>query len=128
MPALVCLGLGYSAQHFVENFGGKFERIIATMRGADRVAALNAQPGRHIEALLFDGKSASPELRHAIGAADAPLISIPQDESGDPVLRVCGDAIAQAPHLRSIVYLSTVGVNGDRGGDWVDESTPAEIG
>jgi len=126
MPALVCLGLGYSAQHFVENFGGKFERIIATMRGADRVAALNAQPGRHIEALLFDGKSASPELRHAIGAADAALISIPQDESGDPVLRVCGDAIAQAPHLRSIVYLSTVGVYGDRGGDWVDESTPAD--
>jgi len=38
MPTLICLGLGYSAQNFVETFGQKFERIIATMRGADRVA------------------------------------------------------------------------------------------
>src|SRR5579864_6883874 len=107
MPALVCLGLGYSAQHFVEIFGQKFERIIVTMRGADRVATLNARPGGNLQALLFDGKSASPELRDAIGAADAALISIPQDESGDPVLRACGETFAQAPQLRSIVYLST---------------------
>lgn len=126
MRTLICLGLGYSAQHFVENFGQKFERIIATMRGADRVAALNARPRGSLEALLFDGTSASPELRHGIAAADTALISIPQDESGDPVLRACGDAFAQAPHLRSIVYLSTVGVYGDRGGDWVDEDTPAD--
>jgi len=126
MATLICLGLGYSAQHFVETFGQKFERIIATMRGADRVAALNARPRGNLEALSFDGTSASPELRHAIGEADAALISIPQDESGDPVLRVCGDAFAQAPHLRSIVYLSTVGVYGGRHGDWVDETTPAD--
>jgi len=126
MATLICLGLGYSAQHFVETFGQKFERIIATMRGADRVAALNARPRGNLEALLFDGTSASPELCHAIGEADAALISIPQDESGDPVLRVCGDAFAQAPHLRSIVYLSTVGVYGGRHGDWVDETTPAD--
>jgi nucleoside-diphosphate-sugar epimerase len=126
MSTLICLGLGYSAQNFVENFGQKFERIMATMRGADRVAALKARPGGNLEALLFDGTSASLELRHAIGEADAALISIPQDESGDPVLRACGDVFAQAPHLRSIVYLSTVGVYGDRGGDWVDEDTPAD--
>jgi len=126
MATLICLGLGYSAQHFVETFGQKFERIIATMRGADRVAALNARPRGNLEAVLFDGTSASPELRHAIADADAALISIPQDESGDPVLRACGDAFAQAPHLRSIVYLSTVGVYGGRHGDWVDETTPAD--
>lgn len=126
MATLICLGLGYSAEHFVENFGEKFDRIIATMRGADRAATLNARPRGNLQALLFDGKSASPELRHAIGAADAALISIPQDESGDPALRACGEAFAHAPHLRSIVYLSTVGVYGDRGGDWVDENTPAD--
>ncbi|HWX83296.1 MAG TPA: SDR family oxidoreductase [Xanthobacteraceae bacterium] len=126
MSTLICLGLGYSAQNFVENFGQKFERIIATMRGADRVAALNVRPRGNLEALLFDGTSASPELRHGIATADAALISIPQDESGDPVLRACGDAFAQAPHLRSIVYLSTVGLYGDRDGDWVDETTPAD--
>jgi nucleoside-diphosphate-sugar epimerase len=126
MSTLICLGLGYSAQHFVEAFGQKFERIVATMRGADRVAALNARPRGNLKALLFDGTSASPELRRAVADADAALISVPQDESGDPVLRVCGDAFAEAPHLRAIVYLSTVGVYGDRGGDWVDEDTPAD--
>jgi nucleoside-diphosphate-sugar epimerase len=37
---------------------------------------------------------------------------------------VFGDALARAPHLASIVYLSTVGVYGDHGGGWVDEDTP----
>ena len=31
-----------------------------------------------------------------------------------------------AQHLRSIVYLSTVGVYGDHGGAWVDETTPPQ--
>jgi len=48
----------------------------------------------------------------------------PADADGDPALRACGKAFAGAQHLRSIVYLSTVGVYGDRGGDWVDEETP----
>jgi nucleoside-diphosphate-sugar epimerase len=125
MATLICLGLGYSAEHYVKAFGEKFERIVGTMRNAERAAALNAQSDGRLSAVVFDGKTASPELLRAIGEADAALISIPQDDSGDPVLRACGDAFAQAPHLRSVVYLSTVGVYGDRGGDWVDEDTPA---
>jgi nucleoside-diphosphate-sugar epimerase len=124
MAALICLGLGYSAEHFVAAFGKKFDRIVGTVRSAERAAALNAQ-GR-VEALVFDGHSASPQLREAITQADVALISIPQDDSGDPVLRTCADAFAQARQLRSIVYLSTVGVYGDRGGDWVDEDVPAD--
>ena len=34
-----------------------------------------------------------------------------------------GDAIAAAPRLRWIGYLSTTGVYGDRNGGWVDEDT-----
>ena len=33
--------------------------------------------------------------------------------------------IAEAPKLRWIGYLSTIGVYGDHGGAWVDEQTPA---
>ncbi len=43
----------------------------------------------------------------------------------DPVLRHFSSTIAGAPQLRSIVYLSTIGVYGDHGGAWVDEATPA---
>jgi len=124
MPTLLCIGLGYSAEHYVAAFGHKFNRIAGTMRGKERAAVLNAYDGGALRALVFDGKSATEELRDAIAAADAALISIPQDENGDPALRACGDAFMDAQHLRSIVYLSTVGVYGDTGGAWVDEATP----
>ncbi len=124
MSQLICLGLGYSAEHFVAAFGQKFDRVVGTMRSKERAAVLNAYDRGRLQALVFDGKSATPELQQAIVAADAALISIPQDAAGDPVLRACGDAFMRARRLRSIVYLSTVGVYGDRGGDWVDEATP----
>jgi nucleoside-diphosphate-sugar epimerase len=122
MSTLICFGLGYSAEHFVGLYGDGFARIVATVRGAERAAWLNARLAGRLKALVFDGHSASPELVHAIGEADAALISIPQDETGDPVLRACGDAFARAPRLHAVVYLSTVGVYGDRRGDWVDEN------
>jgi hypothetical protein len=100
---------------FVASFGYGFARIIGTVHGAERAALLSARLARRLKALLFDGKTATPELRHAIGEADAALISIPQDESGDLVLRAFGDALGHAQRSRSIVYLSTVDVYGDRG-------------
>ena len=32
MATLVCFGFGYCAEHFIAEFGGKFERIIGTVR------------------------------------------------------------------------------------------------
>jgi nucleoside-diphosphate-sugar epimerase len=125
---LICFGLGYSAQHFVENFGQKFDRIVGTVRGAERAAALNAHPSGRLNALIFDGSTATPDLRSAIAEADAALVSVPPDENGDPVLRACGEVLAHAQRLRGIIYLSTIGVYGDRGGAWVDETTPPQPG
>ena len=123
MSTLLCFGLGYSAEHFVAAYGDGFERIIATVRGAERAAVLNVHLSGRLRALVFDGKSPTPELQHAIAEADAALISIPQDEHGDPVLRTFASEFAHAQRLRVLVYLSTVGVYGDSGGAWVDEDT-----
>jgi nucleoside-diphosphate-sugar epimerase len=125
MSNLICFGLGYSAEHFIGLYGDGFARIVATVRGAERAALLSARLAGRLKALVFDGHSASPELLHAVGEADAALISIPQDETGDPTLRACGAAFERAAKLCAIVYLSTVGVYGDRKGDWVDEASPA---
>jgi nucleoside-diphosphate-sugar epimerase len=125
MSTLLCFGLGYTAEHYVAMFGDGFERIVGTVRGAERAAVLNTRLAGRLKALVFDGRTATPELVHAIGEADVALISIPQDESGDPVLRVFGDALSRAPRLRALVYLSTVGVYGDCGGAWVDEDSRA---
>ena len=52
------------------------------------------------------------------------LISAAPADGRDPVLAAFGDDIARAQRLRSVVYLSTLGVYGDSGGAWIDETTP----
>ncbi|WP_306228811.1 SDR family oxidoreductase [Mangrovibrevibacter kandeliae] len=53
------------------------------------------------------------------------LISIAPGEAGDPVLATQRSRVLdQMPALRWIGYLSTVGVYGDHGGAWVDETGP----
>ena len=124
MATLVCFGFGYCAEHFIAEFGGKFERIIGTVRRAERADILNAYQTGTVRAVVFDGVLATPELTSAIGAADYALVSVPPDAGGDPVLAACGGALGARRNLRSIVYLSTVGVYGDHDGGWVDEQTP----
>jgi nucleoside-diphosphate-sugar epimerase len=124
MPSLICFGLGYSAEHFIAAFGDRFDRIVGTVRSIERASALDAQFAGRVNIFTFDGKSASAELRTAAADADAALVSIPQTETGDPVLAALGESLAHAKRLRSIVYLSTVGVYGDFAGAWVDETTP----
>jgi nucleoside-diphosphate-sugar epimerase len=124
MTSLICFGYGYCAEHFAAEFGNKFGRIIATVRGAERAAILNAYDGERLHALVFDGRRATPELQAAIAEAEFALVSTPPGADGDPVLAACAGALGQAKHLRSVVYLSTVGVYGDHAGAWVDEATP----
>jgi len=122
MMSLICFGFGYCAEHFVATYSEKFGSIIGTVRGAERAAIINAYGGGRLQAMVFDGASGSAELSHAISAADYILVSAPPAESGDPVLAVLADVLTQAKRLRAIVYLSTIGVYGDRGGAWVDET------
>jgi len=124
MATLICFGFGYCAEHFIAEFAGKFERIVGTVRRAERAAILNAYQAGAVQALVFDGVNAAPALNAGLAEADYALVSIPPGESGEPVLAAFGDALAAGRRLRSVVYLSTVGVYGDRDGGWVDEQAP----
>jgi nucleoside-diphosphate-sugar epimerase len=126
MPTLFCFGLGYSASHYISQFGARFDRVAGTVRTREKAAAIAASRfGHHAaEAFVFDGATASPEMTAALMDADAMLVSIPPRESGDPALAQFTETIAGAPHLETIVYLSTVGVYGNHDGEWVDETTP----
>jgi nucleoside-diphosphate-sugar epimerase len=125
MSTLTCLGLGYSAQHYVAASGARFTRTIGTTRTVEHTAALTARDfgGRKAEMLVFDGAPVTPAVTEAVRASDALLVSAAPDEQGDPVLATLGDALAAAPRLAAVVLLSTVGVYGDHGGGWVDEAT-----
>jgi nucleoside-diphosphate-sugar epimerase len=128
MPNLFCFGLGYSASQYITEFGGRFGRIGGTVRTREKAAGIAAAGigGHKVEAFVFDGTEASPEVTAAVMDASAVLISVPPRENGDPVLAQFADTLAAAPYLKSIVYLSTVGVYGDHSGAWVDEDTPAK--
>jgi nucleoside-diphosphate-sugar epimerase len=122
---LVILGFGYSAGHFHDEvrrrFGSRLTLVTATVRNPARAAAMS---GDGLDMLAFDGLSAPAELAGRIMQADAMLVSIPPSEAGDPALRLLSQDIARARSLRWVGYLSTVGVYGDHGGAWVDETTP----
>jgi nucleoside-diphosphate-sugar epimerase len=124
MSALVCLGLGYCARHYVTEFGQRFDRIVGSTRSADEMTALAARRfgGRAVEMHLFDGKTASPEVRAAIAGSEALLISAAPADGVDPVLAALEDDILRASALRTIVFLSTLGVYADSNGAWIDES------
>jgi nucleoside-diphosphate-sugar epimerase len=125
---LVCPGFGYSAQYYAALYGKRFNRIIGTTRGMQNAAMREAPRCGDSggETVIFDGVSTPPALAAAVTAATVLLVSIPPDpdRGRDPVLAHLRDAIAAAPHLRSIVYLSSIAVYGDHGGRWVDEATP----
>lgn len=128
MSNLFCFGLGYSASHYVAEYGARFFHIAGTVRTAEKAAEIaKGIEGRSVKALAFDGSRASGDIRGEIKLAECLLVSIPPHGS-DPVLANFADDIAAAPHLRSIVYLSTIGVYGDHKGEWVDETTrPAPV-
>ena len=67
-------------------------------------------------------------MARALATATHVLISVPPGSTGDRVLGCHRADLAAAPRLAWIGYLSTVGVYGDHGGAWVDETTPATPG
>src|ERR1044072_7932329 len=102
MITLVCLGFGYCARHYVSEFGLRFDRVIGTTRSTERAAtpARERLGGRRVEMLPFDGISSSGELRAAILAANAFLVSAAPADGRDPALAALGHEIIQAPGLQ----------------------------
>ncbi|WP_407120043.1 SDR family oxidoreductase [Bradyrhizobium sp. STM 3561] len=116
---LFILGLGYSARHFVRKYGDGFSQIAGTVRDpAQRndLAGLEVHP--------FSGRPPSRETVQQVRDADVLLVSIPPRNGGDPAMAAFG-GVLQGSRCK-VVYLSTIGVYGDHGGGWVDESTPPQ--
>ena len=121
---LFVFGLGFSAQHFVHDYAHAFEHVAGTVRDASRPRPLAAGT----ELLHFAPDGASPEIDERLGAADVILVSVAPGTSSDPVLARFGRRLAQVKRAQKILYLSTIGVYGDRGGEWVDEAqAPAPL-
>lgn len=112
---LLSLGHGYSAQALARRLIAQGWRVIGTTRSPEKAERLRAE---RVEPLIWPGEALAPALAQATHL----LASIAPGPEGDPVLAAHCDEIAAAG-LHWVGYLSTTGVYGDHGGDWVDEGT-----
>jgi nucleoside-diphosphate-sugar epimerase len=120
MSSFFIFGAGYSGQAFAAANRDPGTRIAGTTRSPAKFDRLR-QAG--IEPHLFSGQT-TPELTDALRNVTHLIVSVAPDEAGDPVLNAFRDLIAaKMPELAWIGYLSTVGVYGDHGGAWVDETS-----
>ena len=115
---LFCFGLGYSAMALIARLRDDGWRIAGTCRSPEKQARLAAEG---IDALLFDRDRPLDDAAAALAGVSHILSSVPPDADGDPVIDHHGRDLAALDNVAWAGYLSTTGVYGDRGGDWVTE-------
>lgn len=117
-------GMGYSSLATARAIHHNIDPEIAiggTTRSLDH-AELLADTAYRIH--VFDGVTPGATLAEDVMRATHVILSIPPDENGDPAFNLHRDTLDAAPNLEWLGYFSTVGVYGDFGGAWVDESAP----
>jgi nucleoside-diphosphate-sugar epimerase len=142
MSSLLIIGCGSVGRHLARHYLDQGDRVIGVVRSQESAAALEAEG---IEALVLDlSRELHPEEpdRLPMAARDGGHVGnagafpdlagarvfhlAPPPENGiiDLHTRHLIAGFAQAGHPFRIVYVSTTGVYGNCGGDWVDEDRP----
>ncbi|MAY62270.1 MAG: NAD(P)-dependent oxidoreductase [Rhizobiales bacterium] len=120
---LLVFGAGFSGRAILSELAAECESAIGTTRSEANRAGIEATGAK---SLVYDG-TITDELAEAMASATHLVQSIAPDHqaetgSGDPLLAAVKDGFSAAfPALQWIGYLSTVGVYGDYGGEWIDE-------
>ena len=114
---LFSFGHGYSAQTLEPALLKSGWRIFGTTRSAEKKQVFES---RGVTGINLETESVSAQLLESSHL----LVSAGPGTEGDPLLQnYAEDLLAAAANITKIVYLSTTGVYGDHGGDWVDETT-----
>ena len=117
-------GMGYSALAAARAIHRDLDPdmpIAGTTRSLDAVETFaDAAYRLHV----FDGVRPGETLGEDLERATHVMLSIPPGEQGDPALNLHRDTLDAAENLEWIGYYSTVGVYGDFGGAWIDETAP----
>lgn len=122
---LFCFGLGYSAQVFAARRRLAGWAIAGTTQTPEKAKSLRTA---YVDAHVFGQGAPLRAARAALAGTTHLLVSVPPDDSGDPVLNAhAADIAALAADERRLVwigYLSSTAVYGNWDGAWVDETSP----
>jgi len=122
---VLVLGGGYTGRRFAQALHQEGVAVSLTHR---RSPLDPKAGGESLASFHFDASGGRlPTIAELAGTTHV-LVTIPPDEAGkDPVLQRLAGVLAELP-LQWLGYLSTTGVYGDRGGGWVDETSPTAPG
>ena len=115
---MLFLGYGYVARRLAALLAADGVGIAGTYRNPLSIDALRADGAK---AISWEGGVLATD---AFEATTSVLISTPPGENGCPAFAAARRALTEnRERIRWIGYLSTNGVYGDWGGDWVDEKS-----
>ncbi len=114
MKSIVIFGLGYTTSYLINSQTLENFQIYVVTRNPDQ-----RNVPAHVQLLPFHAKDSAAFIKQADG-----LLSTvpPKSEGTDPVLEHYAEDILQAKPAW-IGYLSSTGVYGDHGGEWVTETS-----
>ena len=120
---LLILGAGFSGKAIARICSPTFEQVYGTTRSEKNFGEIEKTGATPV---AFDGETISPALTEALRGTTHIVQSISPDQDGDGFLNRFRELRALAPKLEWAGYLSTIGVYGNRDGNWVDESASLE--
>jgi nucleoside-diphosphate-sugar epimerase len=127
MTTIVILGCGYIGRRLARHYLTQGRPVIGVVRSQGSATALSAEG---VPALALDlGHELVPHALAALPMNGARVFHLaPPPESGtrDTNTRRLVAAFTRGGAPARLVYISTTGVYGDCGGDWVDEDRPAQ--
>lgn len=119
-------GMGYSSLATARAIHELVDRdipIAGTTRTPDKAEQL-ADTAYRIH--VFDGEKPGTTLGEDLAEATHVICSIPPDDHGDPALNFHRAELDASRKLEWLGYFSTVGVYGDFGGAWIDETAATQ--
>ncbi|GLQ53429.1 SDR family oxidoreductase [Devosia nitrariae] len=120
---LFVFGMGYSGLASARALRARHpsSAIAGTSRTSEGAQALTRQG---FTGHVFSGESPGETLGEDLRAATHTVLSIAPGPAGDPALLHHRAELDAAQDLEWLCYYSTIGVYGDHGGDWIDETAP----
>lgn len=119
---LFCFGYGYTCDYLAQALKalGTWD-IAGTTRDMEKQKILKQHRG--VESYIFDFDAPLADPNYFLEDVTHVLISTPPGDYGDPSYKHHGLDLLNIPSIEWVGYLSTIGVYGDRQGNWIDETS-----